>query len=228
MKNKITAATIAIAVALMIAAIAWLQGARARGLSADTMTKHSTELPSIAASERLVHPTIGALRVPEEQIGNVRRPPQPEADIAGDHSVFRGSDRARVHAPEPVSAATTKSTTRGSTPPSGAPAATVDDAETPVIMSDYQTWTVIGATASTVDCDRVRFSDGIGIADRSGSWITADQGDVVFSNGAIAGVTLIGNASVRARPEASMADFRKALELLNSGETREISVRVAK
>ena len=228
MKSGITVATIAIVTAIMIATTVWLQGLRTRGLRADTLTKPSAELSSTAPSERIVRSGIDDSRVREEQIGNPRLPTRPKLDIADDQSASHSSERPEVVAPRPVPPPTTKSTTRDSIPPPGALAGKVEDPAPPVILSDYQTWTVIGATASTVDSDRVRFSGGIAIADRSGNWITADQGDVVLSNGSIAGLTLAGDASVRARPDTSMADFRKTLELLNSGETREISVRIAK
>lgn len=110
----------------------------------------------------------------------------------------------------------------------GKTAAKAGDSPAPVIMSDYETWTIVGATARQPDPDCVWFSDGIGIADRSGSWITADQGDVVLSSGVISGFSLRGNALLRARPEASMSDVLNALQLLQSGGTREISVSAEK
>lgn len=221
-----TSVVIASGMAVTIAAFVWLYGARTRGLRDDTPTTlcadASAHAPSEPHGQASTIPTLTA----QEQIGRSPEAAERQADVAADQATSHGDDGAGARTLEPVSPPATESNARHATPPAGAWGATADDPATPVIMSDYQTWTVIGAAASMVDSNRIRFSGGVGIADRNGNWITADQGDVVRSNGAISGLSLTGNASVRARPKASMADFRKTLELLNAGKTREISVRV--
>jgi hypothetical protein len=97
----------------------------------------------------------------------------------------------------------------------------------PVILSDFHSWTVIGPTAVTIADDRVRFSQGLGIADRHGTWITAEQGDLLLADGKLVGVAAPGPAAVRVRPETSMADFMKSLELLRKGQTAEVGLRVS-
>lgn len=75
----------------------------------------------------------------------------------------------------------------------------------PVVMTDYRSWTVIGADAEPVSGEDTFFSGGIGIANSNGLWITAQEGFVSRTNDRISAISVAGEARIRAREAALQA-----------------------
>ncbi len=80
---------------------------------------------------------------------------------------------------------------------------------TPSVMTDYQTWTVIGATEEPVDQDTTRFSGGMAVAHSNGVWITSDEGIVTHTNGRINAIAMPGE--VHADTTAGMLQTSNAV-----------------
>lgn len=98
----------------------------------------------------------------------------------------------------------------------------------PVILTDHQAWTVIGADASTVASNRVQFSGGLGISGPGGVWIEADQGAVLLDPSGVSGFALGQGASLRANRDTPIGDLLSALQKLQAGETPEIRIHESK
>ena len=107
-----------------------------------------------------------------------------------------------------------------------APAPPVAAAEPPVLLSDYQSWTAIAGSATQATPDRVRLSGGLGIASRDGQWLTADEGDLIFSNGTAVAISVVGRAVIQAPAETRMSDMAQTLERLSAGGTKAVEIQV--